>query len=128
MHASLSDIVADAAANSIEARATRVKVDVVEEGGEISLAVADNGKGTMGWCHGFRLHVLCNDSGEVMMSCLTRASVDDRDERVWTVFARHLYGKVFADKGCMSSNASTTCSKTRQTSCIPDTGLSIISS
>ena len=45
MHASLSDIVADAAANSIEARATRVKVDVVEEGGEISLAVADNGKG-----------------------------------------------------------------------------------
>lgn len=64
--------------------------------------LADNGKGTMGWCHGFRLHVLCNDCGEVITFCLTRASVDDRDERVWTVFARHLYGKVFADRGYIS--------------------------
>jgi hypothetical protein len=61
--------------------------------------LATDGKGTMGWCHGFKLHVLCNDSGEIITFCLTRANVDDRDERVWTVFAKHLYGTVFADRG-----------------------------
>ena len=42
---------------------------------------AKNGKGTMGWCHGFKLHLLCNDSGEVITFCLTGANVDDRDSR-----------------------------------------------
>ena len=61
--------------------------------------IAKDGKGTMGWCHGFKLHLLCNDSGEVITFCLTGANVDDRDERVWNVFAKVLYGKVFADRG-----------------------------
>lgn len=60
---------------------------------------AKDGKGTMGWCHGFKLHILCNDSGEIITFCLTGANVDDRDERVWTVFAKELFGKVFADRG-----------------------------
>ncbi len=45
MHASLSDIVADVAANSIEAHAGLVRVFVLEEGGTITLKVEDNGKG-----------------------------------------------------------------------------------
>ena len=45
MHASLTDIVADVAANSIEARAGLVRVYVLEEGGTITLRVEDNGKG-----------------------------------------------------------------------------------
>ena len=45
MHANLSDIVADVAANSIEAKAKNVEVSVVEEGGMIVLSVKDNGKG-----------------------------------------------------------------------------------
>ena len=53
----------------------------------------------MGWCHGFKLHLLCNDSGEVITFCLTGANVDDRGSRVWTVFTKVLYGKVFADRG-----------------------------
>lgn len=61
--------------------------------------MATDGKGTMGWCHGFKLHLLCNDSGEIITFCLTGANVDDRDKRVWTVFAKELYGKVFADRG-----------------------------
>ncbi|MBO1364515.1 IS982 family transposase [Prevotella sp. A2931] len=61
--------------------------------------VAKSGKGTMGWCHGFKLHFLCNDTGEVMTFCLTPANVDDRDKRVWSVFTKVLYGKVFADRG-----------------------------
>lgn len=61
--------------------------------------LAKNGKGTMGWCHGFKLHLLCNDRGEIITFCLTGANVDDRNERVWSVFAKVLYGKVFADRG-----------------------------
>ena len=48
--------------------------------------LAKNGKGTMGWCQGFKLHLLCNDSGEGITFCLTGANVDDRDSRVWNVF------------------------------------------
>ena len=53
----------------------------------------------MNWCHGFKLHLLCNNSGEVITFCLTGANVDNRDRRVWTVFAKVLYGKGFADRG-----------------------------
>ena len=45
MHASLSDIIADVAANSIEAGARLVRVSVVEDTGKISLVVDDDGKG-----------------------------------------------------------------------------------
>lgn len=45
MHATLADVIADTAQNSIEAGASRVDVSVVEEGGRISVDIADNGKG-----------------------------------------------------------------------------------
>ena len=45
MHATLSDIVADVSANSIEAGARLVRVSVVEEDGKVVLTVEDNGKG-----------------------------------------------------------------------------------
>ena len=66
---------------------------------KVFVSLAKDGKGTMGWCHGFKLHLLCNDSGDVITFCLTGANVDDMDNRVWTVFAKVLFGKVFADRG-----------------------------
>lgn len=66
---------------------------------KVFAGLAKDGKSTMGWCHGFKLHLLCNDRGEVITFCLTGANVDDRDERVWSVFTKELYGKVFADRG-----------------------------
>ena len=45
MHASLSDIIADVSANSIEAHAGLVRVFVTERNGVIELKVEDNGKG-----------------------------------------------------------------------------------
>ena len=33
--------------------------------------LAKNGKGTMGWCPGFKLHLLCNEMGDVLTFCLT---------------------------------------------------------
>lgn len=66
---------------------------------KVFVGLARSGKGTMGWCHGFKLHLLCNDTGEIITFCLTPANVDDRDKRVWSVFTKVLYGKVFADRG-----------------------------
>ena len=45
MHATLTDVVADTAQNSIEAGAKRIDVSLVEDGSTISVAIADNGKG-----------------------------------------------------------------------------------
>lgn len=64
--------------------------------------LATDGKGTMGWCHGFKLHFVCNDRGEIITFCFTGANVDDRNPRVWAVMAKELYGKLFADRGYIS--------------------------
>ena len=45
MHATLSDVIADTAQNSIEAGARRVSVELVEDGRTVSVTVADDGKG-----------------------------------------------------------------------------------
>lgn len=45
MHASLSDIIADVTANSIEAHAKRIEVSVLEDETHLRLVVRDNGKG-----------------------------------------------------------------------------------
>ena len=66
---------------------------------KVFAGLAKNRKGTMSWCHGFKFHLLCNNSGEIITFCLTGANVDNRDCRVWTVFAKVLYGKGFADRG-----------------------------
>ena len=65
--------------------------------------LASDGKGTMGWCHGFKLHFVCNDLGEIITFVLTGANVDDRDMRVWDVLAKRIYGRLFGDRGYIST-------------------------
>ena len=64
--------------------------------------IATDGKGTMGWCHGFKLHLACNDRGEIIAFVLTGANVSDKNPKVFDVLAKRLYGKLFADKGYIS--------------------------
>ena len=45
MHASIADIIADTAQNSIEAGATHVEVSLVEDGERVAVVIRDNGKG-----------------------------------------------------------------------------------
>jgi hypothetical protein len=45
MHATLADVIADTAQNSIEAGARHVSLSVVEDGGKISVSIQDDGKG-----------------------------------------------------------------------------------
>ena len=44
-HASLADVILDTAQNSIEAGATRITVDLVEDGVTVSVVITDDGKG-----------------------------------------------------------------------------------
>ena len=45
MHASIADVIADTAQNSIEAGASRIEVSLTEAEGQISVSITDNGKG-----------------------------------------------------------------------------------
>jgi len=66
--------------------------------------LAKVGKSTMGWFYGFKLHLLCNDKGELLSFCLTAGNVDDRDSQTLKVLTKELFGKLFGDKGYISSS------------------------
>ncbi len=62
--------------------------------------LAARGKTSLGWFYGFKLHLVCNDRGELLALTLTPGNVDDR--KPVPQLARDLFGKLFADKGYLS--------------------------
>lgn len=61
--------------------------------------IASTGKSTMGRFHGFKLHIIINDKGEILNFTITQANVDDRQPLKQERFLDKIYGKLFADKG-----------------------------
>ena len=61
--------------------------------------IATTGKSTMGWFHGFKLHIIVNDKGELLNFTITQANVDDRAPLKNKRFIEKIYGKLFGDKG-----------------------------
>lgn len=66
--------------------------------------VAEKGKSTMGWYVGFKLHLLCNEKGEIINFVLTKANIDDRNESVIDTLTDKVFGKLYADKGYISQS------------------------
>ena len=64
--------------------------------------IATKGKSTMGWFHGFKLHIVINDKGEILSFCVTQANVDDREPLKNETFLKKIFGKLFGDKGYIS--------------------------
>lgn len=64
--------------------------------------LANTGKSTMGWFHGFKLHIVINDKGEILSFCVTQANVDDREPLKNETFLKQIFGKLFGDKGYIS--------------------------
>ena len=60
------------------------------------------GKSTMGWYYGFKMHLICNERGELLNFVLTRANVDDRNTDVFNRLTDNVFGKLYADKGYIS--------------------------
>ena len=66
--------------------------------------IAEKGKSTMGWYVGFKLHLLCNEKGEILNFVLTKANVDDRNDDVINTLTDKVFGKLYADKGYISQS------------------------
>jgi IS5 family transposase len=62
--------------------------------------IAQTSKSTIGWFFGLKLHLIVNDSGEILAFTITAGNVDDRTPVPQLV--KELWGKLFADKGYIS--------------------------
>lgn len=69
---------------------------------KVFAGLAETGKSTMGWFHGFKLHIVINDKGEILNFCITQANVDDRDPLKNESFLKAVFGKLYGDKGYIS--------------------------
>lgn len=65
--------------------------------------IATRGHCSMGWFFGFKLHLMCNDRGEILNFVFTPANVDDREPLNYENFIKEVYGKLVGDKGYISS-------------------------
>ena len=61
--------------------------------------IATTGKSTMGWFHGFKLHIIINDKGEILNFAISQANLEDRVPLKKKRFLDKIYGKLYADKG-----------------------------
>lgn len=66
--------------------------------------IAQRGKCSMGWFFGFKLHLICNEKGELLNFMITPGDVDDRKPLEYKAFIEFLYGKLVADKGYIGRN------------------------
>lgn len=66
--------------------------------------IATTGRSTMGWFHGFKLHLIVNDKGEVLDFVITQANVDDRQPLKEGNVLKRIFGSLYADKGYISKD------------------------
>jgi len=66
--------------------------------------VAAKAKSTIGWFFGFKLHLFINECGDLLALKFTKGNVDDRAPILDMI--KNIFGKLFGDKGYISSNLS----------------------
>jgi len=66
--------------------------------------IAARGKCSMGWFFGFKLHLICNEKGELLNFMFTPGDIDDRKPLEYKPFIRFIHGKLVGDKGYISQN------------------------
>src|SRR5574344_943360 len=66
--------------------------------------IAQRGKCSLGWFFGFKLHLICNEKGELLNFMITPADVDDRKPLEYKAFVEYIFGKLVGDKGYISRN------------------------
>jgi hypothetical protein len=62
--------------------------------------MAKRGKTSTGWFYGFKLHLIINDSGEIIAYMLSAGNIDDRIPVPG--LSKDIFGKLFGDKGYIS--------------------------
>lgn len=53
---------------------------------------------------GFKLHLICNEKGELLNFMITPGDVDDRKSLEYKAFIYFIYGKLVGDKGYIGKN------------------------
>ena len=66
--------------------------------------IAQRGKCSMGWFFGFKLHLICNERGELLNFMIIPGDVDDRKSLEYKSFVEFIYGKLVGDKGYIGKN------------------------
>lgn len=66
--------------------------------------IAQRGKCSMEWFFGFKLHLICNEKGEVLNFIITPGDVDDRKQLEYKAFVEFIYGKLVGDKAYIGKN------------------------
>ena len=66
--------------------------------------IAQRGKCSMGWFFGFKLHLICNEKGELLNFMITPGDVDDRKPLEYMAFIDFIYGKLVGYKGYIGKN------------------------
>lgn len=61
------------------------------------------GKSTMGYFFGFKLHLIVNEKGDLLNFQITQANTDDREPLKNPKFTEKISGKLYGDKGYISS-------------------------
>ncbi len=69
---------------------------------KVFTGLARRGRGSMGWCFGFKLHLVVNDAGELLACCLTPAHRPD--VKLLPKLTKRLFGKLVGDKGYLSQS------------------------
>ena len=57
----------------------------------------------MGWFYGFKLHLICNERGELLSFAFTKGNIDDRKPLEDKQFIKDIYGKLVGDEGTYPS-------------------------
>lgn len=66
--------------------------------------IAQRGKCSMGWFFGFKLHLICNECGELLNFMITPGDIADRKPLECKSFVEFVYGKLVGDKGYIGKN------------------------
>ena len=66
--------------------------------------IAEKSYGTLGWFYGFKLHLVCNEKGQIIDFLITKANVDDRQPLKNKNFHDKVFGKIYGDKGYLGKD------------------------
>ena len=64
--------------------------------------IAKSGKTSMGWFFGLKLHLVCNELGELVAFKVTSGNVADNNHKTLKDLFKYLEGKVFGDRGYLT--------------------------
>ncbi len=68
--------------------------------------IAERGKGSMGWFYGFKVHLIVSDKGDLISFSISKGNKSDKNQGLMKDITRKLFGKLFGDKGYISSPVS----------------------